>query len=77
MATEIQVFENPGTEQDDELSAYYPKMEEIKVLELVPLSIASKNLGIKQLLDHFYVGVLRDGRLRVVSPHFRTCNGQK
>jgi hypothetical protein len=68
MATEIQVFENPGTEQEDELAAYYPKMEEMKVLELVPLSIASMRLGIKQLIDHFYVGALRDGRLRVVSP---------
>jgi hypothetical protein len=68
MATEIQVFENPGTEQDDGLATYYPKMEEMKVLELVPLSIASMRLGIKQLPDHFYVGALRDGRLRVVSP---------
>jgi hypothetical protein len=68
MATEILVFENQGTEQEDELAAYYPKMEEIKVLELASLSIASMRLGIKQLLDHFYVGALRDGRLRIVSP---------
>jgi hypothetical protein len=68
MATEIQVFENPGTEQDDELASYYPKMEEMKVQELVPLSIASMRLGIKQLPKHFYLGALRDGRLRVVSP---------
>ena len=55
MATEIQAFENPGTEQDNELAAYHPKMEEMKVLELVPLSIAPMRLGIKQVPDHFYV----------------------
>ena len=68
MATEIHVFENPRTEQDDERAAYSPKMEELKVLELVPLWIASMRLEKKQLPDHFYVGALRDGRLRVVSP---------
>lgn len=68
MATEIQVFQNPGTGQDDEPASYYPKMEEIKVQELVPLAIASMKFGIKQVPKHFYLGALRDGRLRVVSP---------
>jgi hypothetical protein len=68
MATEIHVFENPSTEQDDELAAYSSKMEELQLLELVPLSIASMKLEARPLPDHFYVGALRDGRLRVVAP---------
>ena len=68
MATEIQLFQNPDSGQDDELVSYYPKMEEIRVQELVPLSIASMRFGIKQVPKHFYLGALRDGRLRIVSP---------
>jgi hypothetical protein len=69
MTTQIEEFRGGIVEQDDdERAAHHPKFEEIELRELVPPSMASKNIGPRVLPQHILLGVLRDGRLRVSVP---------